>query len=105
VTDSGTLKASDLVDAHYELPALTYDEVLAFQLRQMLGDFGPRTPDEIGNVLMAERCFQKCAARLFDSEIGSQFKQRNGNAFMKIEVQETGAAQQQSIALLQIVLM
>ena len=47
----------------------------------------------------------RSAPRLFDSEIGSQFKQRNGNAFMKIEVQETGAAQQQPVALLQIVLM
>jgi hypothetical protein len=71
----------------------------------VLGDSGPRSPDEIGNVLVAERCFQKRAARLCDSEIGSQFKQGNGNAFMKIEVQEAGAAQQQPVALLQIVLM
>ena len=102
---SGTLRESELVDAHDELPALTNDEVLALQLRQVLGDSGPRSPDEIGNVLVAERCFQKRAARLFDSEIGSQFKQGNGNAFMKIEVQEAGAAQQQPVALLQIVLM
>ena len=88
-----------------ELPALTNDEVLALQLRQVLGDSGPRSPDEIGNVLVAERCFEKRAARLFDSEIGSQFKQRNGNACMRIEVQETGTAQQQPVALLQIVLM
>jgi hypothetical protein len=68
---------------------LTNDEVLALQLRQVLGDSGPRSPDEIGNVLMAERSSQKRAARLFDSKIGSQFKQRNGNAFMKIEVQDS----------------
>ena len=105
VTDSGTLNAFELVHAHDQLPALTNDEVLALQLRQVLGDSGPRSPDEIGNILVAERSSQKRAARLFDSEIGSQFKQRNGNACMKIEVQETGAAQQQSAALLQIVLM
>ena len=61
MTGSGTLNASDLVDAHDELPALTNDEVLALQLRQVLGDSGP-SPDEIGNVLVAERCFQKRAA-------------------------------------------
>ena len=79
--------------------------MLALQLRQVLGDSRPRSPDEIGNVLAAERSSQKRAARLFDSKIGSQFKQRNGNAFMKIEVQETGAALQQPVALPQIVLM
>lgn len=94
-----------LVHAYDQLPALTNDDVLAFQLRQVLGDSGPRCPDEIGNILVAERSSQKRAARLFGSKIGSQFKQRNGNAFMEIDAQETGAAQQQSVALLQIVLM
>ena len=105
MTDSGTFNASDLVHAHDQLPALTNDEVLALQLRQVLGDSGPRSADEIGNILVAKRSSQKRAAGFFDSEIGSQFKQRNGNAFIKIEVQETGAAQQQPVALLQIVLM
>ena len=91
--------------AHDQLPTLTNDPVLAVQLRQVLGDSGPRSPDEIGNILVAERSSQERAARFFDSKIGSQFKQRNGNACMKIEVQEIGAAQQQSVALLQVVLM
>ena len=66
---------------------------------------GREAPTEIGNILVAERSSQKRAARLFDSKIGSQFKQRNGDAFMEIEVQETRAAQQHTVALLQIVLM
>ena len=63
VTDSGTLDAFELVHAHDQLPALTNDEVLALQLRQVLGDSGPRSPDEIGNILVAERSSQKRAAR------------------------------------------
>ena len=77
MTDSGTLNASELIHANDQLPALTNDEVLALQLRQVLGDSGPRSADQIGDVLVAERGPEQHAARLFDSEIGSQFKQRN----------------------------
>ena len=52
---------------------------------------------------MAEKPSQQCAARLFDSEVGSQFEQRNGDAFVKPEVEKAGAAQQQPVPLLQIV--
>ena len=45
MTGSVTLNAFELVDAHDQLPALTNDDVLAFQLRQVLGDSGPRSPD------------------------------------------------------------
>ena len=60
----------DLVRADNQLPALTNDQVLALQLSQVLGDSWPRGADEIGNVLVAERCSQKRAARFFDSEVG-----------------------------------
>ena len=64
MTDTGTLNTSDLVDAHCELPASTYDEVLAVQYRQVLGDSGSRSRDELGNILVAEQSSQKHAARL-----------------------------------------
>jgi hypothetical protein len=79
--------------------------MLALQLRQVLGDSGPRRADEIGNVLMAERCSQQRTARVLDSEVGGQFEQREGDAFVKPEVEKTRAAQQQPVALLQIVVM
>ena len=46
---------SDLVHAHNQLPALTDDQVLALQLREMLCDSGPRGTDQVGDVLVAER--------------------------------------------------
>src|SRR5579872_5533847 len=54
---------------------------------------------------MTERCSQKGAARLFDSEVGSQLEQRDGDTLVKVEIEKTGAAQQQPAPLLQIVLM
>jgi hypothetical protein len=45
------------------------------------------------------------AARFRNSEVGGQFEQRDSNALVKAEVEKTGAAQQQPVPLLQIVLM
>lgn len=65
----------------------------------MLGDSGLRSADDIGDVLMAERCSQKRAARFSDSEVRSQLEQRDGDALVKAEVEKTGAAQQQPVPL------
>ena len=79
--------------------------MLALQLRQMLGDSWARSTHKVGKVLMAEKSSQQRTARLFDSEIGGQLEQRNGDAFVKPEVEKTRAAQQQAVPLLQIVRM
>src|SRR5437763_16247872 len=71
----------------------------------MLGDSRPRSNDQIGDVLVAERCSEKDASRLFDSKVGREFEKRERDAFMKSEIQETGASQQHSIPLPQVVLM
>ena len=88
---------------HDELASLTKNESVVLQLGQVFGDSGPRSADEIGDVLVAERGFQKRAARFRDSEVGGQFEQRDGNALVKAEVEKTGTAQQQPVPLSQIV--
>ena len=77
--------------------------MLALQLRQMLGDSWARSTHQIGKVLMAEKSSQQRTARLLDSEVGGQFEQRNGDAFVKPEIEKTRAAQQQTVPLPQIV--
>src|SRR5579863_2379549 len=84
---------ADVIRANNKLPALANDQVLELELRQMLGDSRPRSTDQVGDVLVAERGPEQHAARFLDSEIGGQIEQRDGNAFAKIESQETGAAQ------------
>src|ERR1700686_3827297 len=69
----------------------------------MFSHSGPRGSDQIGDVLLAERYSQQGPARFLDSEVGTQFEQRNRDSLMKSEIQKTAAAQQQSIPLLQIV--
>jgi hypothetical protein len=48
----------------------------ALHLCQVLGYSWPRSADEIGQVLVAEKRSQKHAARFLDPEVGSQFAQR-----------------------------
>src|ERR1700687_982691 len=69
----------------------------------MLGGSRPRGPDQIGDVLVAERYSQQRAARFLDSEIGAQFEQRDRDSLAKSEIQKARAAQQEPVPLLQIV--
>jgi len=54
---------------------------------------------------VTEAWAQEHAAGLSDAEVGSQFEQRDCNAIVKIQIQKDGAALQQAIPLLHIVLM
>src|SRR5258705_8904058 len=88
---------------NHQLPSLPNDERFALQAGQMLGGSRPRRPDQIGDVLVAERHPQQRAARFLDSKIRAQFEQRYRDSLAKPEIQKARAAQQQPIPLLQIV--
>jgi len=55
----------DFINANDQLPALTKRFVHAFKFSQALGDFGPRSADEIGDDPVAERRFLQRAAWFF----------------------------------------
>src|SRR6266850_2268323 len=88
---------------HHQLPSLANQEIFALQACQMLGSSRPRGPDQIGDILMAERHSKQRAARFLDSKIRAQFKQGYRDSLAKPEIQKARAAQQQPIPLLQIV--
>ena len=92
-----------LGDLHHHLAALPNHELFAFQSRQMLAHSWPRGADQVGDVLMAESYAQQRAARFLNSKIRAQFQQRYGNSFVQTKIQETRAAQQEAVPLLQIV--
>ncbi|MGB8683961.1 MAG: hypothetical protein WCD12_13830 [Candidatus Binatus sp.] len=92
-----------LGDLHNHLSSLANHELLALQSRQMLGNSWPRGTDQVGDVLMAESYAQQRATRFLDAKVRAQLQQRDGYSFVQAEVQETRAAQQEAVPLLQIV--
>ena len=95
----------ELGDVHDHLSSLTNHELFALQSRQMLGRSWPRGSDQVGDVLLAEGHAQQRAARFLDPKVCAQFQKCDTYSFVEAEVQEAGAAQQEAIPLLQIVLM
>src|ERR1019366_82293 len=95
----------ELGDLDDHLSSLANHELFALQSRQMLGHSWPRSADEVGDVLMAERYVQQGAARFLASKALTEFHQRSGYSFVQAKVQEIRAAEQEEIPLLQIVVM
>ena len=93
-----------ITDAYDELAPLAKHRVLALQLGQMLGDSGPRRTHQAGEVFMAESDSQQRAPRFFDAKVLTEFEQRHLDALVKVEVQKSGAAQEQPIPKPQITL-
>ena len=49
----------DPIEAHDQLPTLTYNRSLSFQFGQMFGNSGPRGTNQIGQILLANRNSQE----------------------------------------------
>jgi hypothetical protein len=71
---------------------LPKQQMVALHLAEVFSDSRPRSTDDAGDVLVAERNGQQRAAGIFDAEVVTQVEHRERDAFVEVEVEQAGGA-------------
>src|SRR5271165_330406 len=80
LTPLGDIKAGDFREPlrhQDQATSLAKQSFFAFEFADLLGDSLARRADELGQIAVSKIERQNCSARIFDSELLSEFEQRD----------------------------